>query len=459
MTLEKLADDTHDVLQKHFELTPDYPSEPYEHMEASEGRWERRGDPAEYIIAEIAGLDEKVAGDITALLSDQHGGHWAIREGGEDPYGGDAMYEARGPNDFGFRYTWAELRREIRSRSRFFSTESEEMLRFIFGDLNAHTSTDARPVVREITLGDQDASVWRARAALSTEELETILSSPSRELSSPPSKLAKPGRMNAQGIPVFYGAIDQRTCVSEVRAPVGAHVVVGRFDLLRSVRLLDLDVLSNVYARGSYFDPNYSEQEGRAEFFRRLVSEISRPVMPQDEALEYLTTQAVAEYLAHKVDPRIDGIIFLSSQTDGDGRNVVLFNHARGVEPHALPEGTSVEVLLPRIGLDDSDDGFGGILVVETVPSNFPEGESPTGKVEGQRSPIRILTEGGPEELEEEGEPTLRLDINSLKVLVMKGVAYTTKRLSVSRHRQTEEERNDFSQYTVGPDIDNILDV
>ncbi len=336
VTLENLADRTHDVLQEHFELTPDYPSEPYEYMEASEGKWERRGDSVEYIIAEIAGLDEKVAVDITALLSDQHG-HRAIREGSEDSYGSDAMYETRGPNDLGFLYTWAELRREIRSRSRFFSTESEEMLRFIFGDLSAHTATDDRPVVREISPGDQDASVWRARAALSTEELETVLSSPSREMSSPPSKLAKSGRMNAQGIPVFYGAMDHRTCVSHVRAPVGAHVVVARFDLLRSVRLLDLDVLSNVYARGSYFDPNYSEQEGRAEFFRHLVSEISRPVMPQDEALEYLSTQAVAEYLVHKVDPRIDGIIFLSSQTGGDGRNVVLFNHARGVEPHNLP--------------------------------------------------------------------------------------------------------------------------
>ena len=56
-----------------------------------------------------------------------------------------------------------------------------------------------------------------------------------------------------------------------MRAPVGAHVVIGRFDLLRSVRLLDLDALSNIYAGGSYFDPKYSEQEGRAEFFRHLV--------------------------------------------------------------------------------------------------------------------------------------------------------------------------------------------
>ena len=449
IALENLAQRTHDELQEHFELTPDYPSEPYEHLEASQGRWERRGETAKYIVAEMAGLDEEAAGDVTALLSDQYGGQSVIREGGEDPYGDDAMYEARGPNDLGFRYTWEKFRREVRSRSRFFSTETEEMLGYIFGDLRTHKATDDQPVVREINPGDPDASVWRARTALSAEELETILKSPSSELSSPPSRLAKPGRMNAQGISVFYGAMDHRTCVSEVRAPVGAHVVVGKFDLLRTVRLLDLDALSDVYAGGSYFDPEYSEKEGRAEFFRHLVSEISRPVMPQDEALEYIPTQAVAEYLAHKAAPRIDGIIFHSSQTGGDDRNVVLFNHARGVEPQGFPEGTSVEVLLPNSGLDDSEDLYGGILVVETVPSNPPERESPTGRVEREVGPIRILMDGESEELDEEGAPTLQLKTKSLKVLVMKGVAYTTKRLSVSRHRQTEEERSAFNQHSV----------
>ena len=446
IVLENLADRAHDVLQKYFRLTPDHPSEPDEYMEASEGRWERRGEPANFIIADIASLDEEIADDVTASLSDKHGGYWVIKGGGEDPYGDDAMYEARGPDDSGFQYSWAELRRQIRSRSRFFSAEAEEMLRFIFGDLSAHKASDDKPVVREISPGNPDASVWRARAALSTDELESFLKSPSRELSSPPSRSAKPGRMNAQGIPVFYGAMDPPTCVPEVRAPVGAHVVLGRFDLLRPVRLLDLDALSHVYAGGSYFDPDYSEREGHAEFFRHLVDEISRPVMPQDEALEYLTTQAVAEFLTHKVDPRLDGIIFHSSQTGGDGRNVVLFNHARGVEQHSLPVGTRVEVQLPSRGLNDSDDWYGGIVVWETVSSNISVSESAAPKGEGRRGPIRILMEDGPN-IEEEGEPTLRLDIDSLEVLAMKAVAYTTKELSVSRHRQTEEERGAFTQY------------
>ena len=39
--------------------------------------------------------------------------------------------------------------------------------------------------------------------------------------------------LNAEGIPVFYGALEKDTCVSEVRAPVGSNVVLARFRLLR----------------------------------------------------------------------------------------------------------------------------------------------------------------------------------------------------------------------------------
>ena len=123
--------------------------------------------------------------------------------------------------------------------------------------------------------------------------------------------------MNAPGIPVFYGAFDKNTCVAEVRALVGGKVVVSKFELLRNIRLLDFDALSEVDDGGSYLDPGYAERRGRAAFFKWLVGEISRPVMPQDEVFEHIPTQAMAEYLASKASPPLDGIIFRSSQTGG----------------------------------------------------------------------------------------------------------------------------------------------
>ncbi len=76
--------------------------------------------------------------------------------------------------------------------------------------------------------------------------------------------------MNASGISVFYGAQDAQTCIAEVRAPVGSHVVVGRFEIVRPVRLLDFDVLTQVVVEGSLFDPEYGARLSRAAFLRRV---------------------------------------------------------------------------------------------------------------------------------------------------------------------------------------------
>ena len=347
------------------------------------------------------------------------------------------------------------------------------MLDFIFGDLNDHVSAGERPVVREFNPGDEDASIWRGRAAQSTEEVKSILGLPSREIGPPPSRLAKAGRMNPQGISVFYGALDKYTCIAEVRAPVGSSVVVGKFDLLRTIRLLDLDALADVYARGSIFDPSYRELEGRAAFFTRLVSEISGPVMPQDEEVEYLSTQAVAEYLAQKTNPRIDGIIFRSSQTGGEGRNLVLFPHACRVEPYVLPAGSSLEVLLPVDILEGSDDSFDDVLVLETLPSNSTEGDYKITDGERQGRPIGLFDEVesedfensgdatlrlDSEDFENSGDATLRLDMESVEVLGMQAVTYTFNSRSVTRYKQTEAERDSFErQFDGKADFDDLL--
>jgi RES domain len=55
---------------------------------------------------------------------------------------------------------------------------------------------------------------------------------------------------------------------------------------------------------------------------------------------DYLPTQAIAEYLATKVKPSFDGIIFKSPQTGGEGRNVVLFNHSSAVIGSGQPQSS-----------------------------------------------------------------------------------------------------------------------
>ncbi len=207
--------------------------------------WMPDGERAVEVISEIARLPEEIAKDLTGLLSGRYR-YLAMSEGRDNPYDGEAIYEERSPDDSNYRYGWKSFCNEITYQERFFPESAEPILDEIFGNLNALQTYGGTPVIRLVAPKSEDFSIWRARTAQSDEELIAILKCPAQQLGPPPSSFAEAGRMNAKGISVFYGALDKSTCVSEVRPPVGSHVVLGKFQLLRPVRLLDLGALSRV---------------------------------------------------------------------------------------------------------------------------------------------------------------------------------------------------------------------
>ena len=437
------------VLQEHFEHTHRGPSF-YEYSLVRAGLWHPLRGEVDEVISSIACLDDEVACDIRDLLSDSYA--YEVKDGGDDPYEIGADYVERESDDSEFRLTWASFRYEIRSRTRFFSTDAEQALREIFGDLSSHQAIGDRPVVREVRPEHEDRFFWRARKAESTEQLTSILKDPEREIGPPPSSLATAGRMNAAGIPVFYGALDERTCVAETRPPVGSHVVIARFELLRPVRFLDFDALAEVLVEGSHFDPEYAARAGRAAFFRRFVREATLPVMPQNEEAKYLPTQVVAEYLANKVEPRLDGILFRSIQTDHDGQNVVLFNHACHVFRTDPPPNARMTIEVLRSG-EDSGRVFSNEIVVIEEPAADPnpaDTGTPPGTIHLGTGPSAIaepIWDGGDvddEATTSRGPPTLQLDSDSVFVLEIKGVAYSSNRLGVNRYRMEKDEELEF---------------
>ena len=442
VSLEEMSDQIHEILQEHFYLTSSEP-EGLDYLLAKEGLWERPGEPVENVIADIAQLNEEIAKAIRECLSDQHG-YCAVRDGEEDPYADDALYEENRIDDWEFQETWNAFREEITSRSRFFSQHAQEALDEIFGEIDTLSSFGGTPVIRDISPTDDERYIFRARVSFSDKELEEILSAPVKQIGPPPSRRAKAGRMNAAGISVFYGAIDKETCIAEARAPVGSYVVLGRFEVIRPVRLLDFDTLTKVYVEGSHFDPNYHTGRSRAAFLRRLVHEISRPVMPRDEEFEYLPTQVVSEYLAARVEPRLDGIVFHSSQTAGEGRNLVLFNHACGVEPYELPKGTEIDIHMGWVSEDDCDDS---ITIFETVldkPSEQKQQDEPPEPFGFSNIGSIDIPEDDPDSNAMHDDSTLRLDLDSVSVQEIKSVSYTTSIRSVSRHRSTKGEDQPF---------------
>jgi RES domain-containing protein len=341
----------HDVIQDEFHATSPEPESWAMYKEAEIG-WEREGESAVDLIADLTRCEPDLAQSIADHLSSEHHDRRASEAGEEDPYGGEVRYSLRSPNDFELLERWREFEVEIRSRARFFNRRAVDILDSIFGDLHRLTSS-AGQILRAAGGGSDLTHFRRARRALSDDELHRILMQPTRELGPPPPALAGGGRMNPRWVPMFYGALDADTCVAEIRAPVGSCVVIGIFEIVRPLLLLDIGALRHLIGhRTSFFDPATRSLSDKAAFLNRLVGIIAKPVMPNEEEYSYLPTQAVAEYLAERLEPRIDGLLFPSTQTEGTGQNVVLFPRSSIVAAD-LDEQLDVNV---STRIDEDDD-------------------------------------------------------------------------------------------------------
>ena len=154
-----------------------------------------------------------------------------------------------------------------------------------------------------------------------------------------------------------------------MRPAVGSKVLIGRFEITRPLRLLDVEALESIRLRGSLFDPSFGPRLERIKFLESLSKRISMPVLPDDEPFDYLATQAVAEFLAAEINPPIDGIVYPSVQAADAAKNVVLFHKSARVKRFEIPGGTEIRATL----YDETDEGNRiNCWVTEEVPPPEP---------------------------------------------------------------------------------------
>ncbi|WP_218669066.1 RES family NAD+ phosphorylase, partial [Leptonema illini] len=406
------------VIEEHFYITSDVPNAIDSILMNDEElgfQWEREGQQVRCLIQEIAEIDDTIAENIQTFLSYNSGHNPMDLE--EDPWGSDVCYAEKNPDASHYMESWDYFCKEISERARFFNQNSERILDSIFNGIHSLETDDHKSVIREAGPSTEIAQIFRARVSQSREVFEGILKNPIIELSAPPPKKAKAGRMNAYGISVFYGAADIGTCVSEVRPPVGSDVIVGKFQLLRRLQLLDLGMLSKVYAQGSYFDRDFVKRKSHAAFLKHLVAELTKPVMPEEELLDYLPTQIIAEYLSNKSNPELDGIIFNSTQSSGGRENIVLFQKSSGVEPYSLPSDWEINI---HYGWP-TEDGVAddSVFICEKKTDNRIK-----------EDPQLIQT------TQDSLQHSLRLNVyDDITVVRVKGVEYKSSERSVSRYR------------------------
>lgn len=159
------------------------------------------------------------------------------------------------------------------------------------------------------------------------------------EITAPSHEDSKNNRMSPTGISFFYGGMDSETCIHEIRPDVSEKIVVGVFEAVRNLFVLDLSLKDE--PRKSIFNPEYSfwYEVYTKPFLSHFVSEVSKPLRKYDNKIEYVPTQVFTEFIksinfkekyfypdenGNSGDVYLNGIIFKSS-VKKNGKNIVLF--------------------------------------------------------------------------------------------------------------------------------------
>lgn len=144
------------------------------------------------------------------------------------------------------------------------------------------------------------------------------------EMNAPPKHLASHGRANPAGIPYLYLGSLPETAIAEIRPHTGEVACIADF-AIPDIRAVDL---RNPRRFVSPFVLEDASQIGllRADlpFLERLGEELTRPVLPQRAAIDYIPSQYLCEFIKKT---GFDGVLYRSSVSDGI--NLALFDPAK----------------------------------------------------------------------------------------------------------------------------------
>lgn len=351
MSLSDLAKRIDDVYRSYFVEGEEYP---VFHAGSDKPWYQMRGDTPTEIIAEIVQCDEPLADHIVTLLSNEEA-YDVHKDGATAMYDDTCCYKLRRLLSIEEELVWDDFTERIKHDTRFFSERLLASLDELLGNLGELELENHERLLRKIAPGSAEGSFVRARRADSKDVRLAVTRDPARHLGTPPPDTAAAGRMNPAGIPVFYGADSEETCIAELRPLVGSRVLTGRFEITRPFQVLDLTALGNAGAWFSVFDPHYDRKTTRVQFLQQFQDKIVRPILPDDEALEYLSTQALAEYFRDHYSPTIDAIFYRSVQSGTIGTNIAVLGTAANVDmPDLEAPKDGVEAEISEIETDDS---------------------------------------------------------------------------------------------------------
>ncbi len=203
---------------------------------------------------------------------------------------------------------WESLRDELMYKNRYFLDEPLDTNRL--EKLLVHLPADGMP------------QLWY-RARIRTSDVRYEID----EMGAPPKRLATHGRANPPGIPYLYLGSLPATAAAEVRPHTGEVACVADFTVAGALHAVDLRNPRKLVSPFILADAGAIGQlRADIPFLERLGEELTRPVLPQGAAIDYVPSQYLCEFIKKS---GYDGVVYRSSVSEGI--NLALFNPAKAI--------------------------------------------------------------------------------------------------------------------------------
>lgn len=146
------------------------------------------------------------------------------------------------------------------------------------------------------------------------------------EMSAPPKHLASHGRANPAGIPYLYLGSRPDTAAAEIRPHTGEVACIAEFTIpdIRAVDLRNPRGFVSPFVLGDA--SKIGQLRADLPLLERLGGELTRPVLPQRAAIDYIPSQYLCEFIKKS---GFDGVLYRSSVSEGI--NLALFAPATAV--------------------------------------------------------------------------------------------------------------------------------
>jgi hypothetical protein len=147
------------------------------------------------------------------------------------------------------------------------------------------------------------------------------------EMGAPPKRLSSHGRANPPGIPYLYLSSLPAASIAEVRPHTGESACVAAFNIPSPVKAVDLRNPRKLVSPFLLADAGAIGQlRADIPFLERLGEELTRPVLPQGAAIDYIPSQYLCEFIKKS---GYDGVVYRSSVSDGI--NLALFDPSKAI--------------------------------------------------------------------------------------------------------------------------------